>query len=160
MERQATLYSQETQFRIGGILADVTGIEQAAERFARTWEAGWAAHDSTEIAELYAADCIHRSMPFRPVHPGRKGVVEYVDWAFSTERATGVRFGPPLVAGDWATIEYWATMVTQDGGNPVTIAGCVIVRFRPDGLVAESRDYWHVADGHRHPEGALFMSAT
>jgi len=135
----------------------VTGIVEAAERFARTWEAGWAASDSTEIAELYAADCIHRSMPFRPVHQGRKGVADYVGWAFSTERATEVRFGAPLVAGDRATIEFWATMVTRDGGDLVTIAGCVIVRFRPDGLVAESRDYWHLADGHRPPEGTLFM---
>ena len=130
----------------------------AADRFAHTWEAAWLRGDTAAIAELYAEDCVHRSMPFRPVHRGRRGLVAYVEWAFSTERATEVRFGPPLVAGDLAIVEYWATLAEEPDGKPTTIAGCVIVRFRPDGLVSEARDYWHTADGHRPPEASLFLS--
>jgi len=130
----------------------------AADRFAHTWEAAWLRGDTAAIAELYAEDCVHRSMPFRPVHRGRRGLVAYVEWAFSTERATEVRFGPPLVAGDLATVEYWATLAEEPDGKPTTIAGCAIVRFRPDGLVSEARDYWHTADGHRPPEASLFLS--
>jgi ketosteroid isomerase-like protein len=135
----------------------VTSTREAADRFARVWEAGWARHDVDAIAPLYAEDCIHRSMPFRPVHVGRSAVVDYVRWAFANERATGVRFGTPIVDGDRAVVEYWATLVEQDNAAPVTIAGCAFVRFRPDGLVVEARDYWHVADGHQQPQGTEFM---
>jgi ketosteroid isomerase-like protein len=132
---------------------------EAAERFARTWEAGWARGEVDAIAELYAEDAIHRSMPFRPEHHGRGGVVEYVRWSFASERATAVRFGEPVVAGDVAVVEYWATLVAEPDGKPVTIAGCALVRFRSDGLVAEARDYWNLADGHQQPTGTEFLTA-
>lgn len=130
---------------------------EAAQRFARSWEDGWARGDAAAIAELYAEDCVHRSMPFRPLHQGRGGVVGYVEWAFSSERATQVRFGAPVVAGNLAVVEYWAMLVEQPEGKPVTIAGCAMLRFRPDGLVAEARDYWNTVDGHREPTGPAFL---
>ena len=129
----------------------------AADRFARTWEDAWRRHDVDTVATLYAEDCVHRSMPFRPVHAGRAAVVDYVRWAFSTEDTTEVRFGRPIVDGDLALVEYWATSVEHDGERPVTLAGCGLLRFDPDGLVVEARDYWHVADGHRPPTGSLFF---
>jgi ketosteroid isomerase-like protein len=130
---------------------------EAAERFARTWEDSWPRGDVAALAELYAEDCVHRSMPFRPVHEGRREVVDYISWSFSTERATEVRFGRPMVDGDLATVEYWVTAVEHEGAKPVTLAGVGLLRFRPDGLVVEARDYWHVADGHQHPTGRLFL---
>ncbi|GII66740.1 hypothetical protein Skr01_68250 [Sphaerisporangium krabiense] len=130
---------------------------EAAERFTRTWERGWAAHDAELIGALYAEDAVHRSMPFRPVHRGRAGVLEYIRWSFGAERAVDVRFGAPIVDGDRAFAEYRAFLVESDGGKPVTLAGCVVVRFGADGLAAETRDYWHVSDGHQEPGGGLFL---
>lgn len=130
---------------------------EAAERFARTWEDNWLRGDVAALAELYAEDCAHRSMPFRPVHEGRRGVVDYISWSFSTERATEVRFGRPIVDGDLAAVEYWVTVVEHEGAKPVTLAGVSLLRFRPDGLVAAARDYWHLADGHQRPTGTLFL---
>ena len=46
---------------------------EAAERFARMWEVGWLRGDVAAISALYAEDCIHRSMPFRPLHEGTTG---------------------------------------------------------------------------------------
>jgi hypothetical protein len=131
---------------------------EAAERFARTWEACWGRNEAEPLAALYAEGCVHRSMPFRPVHQGRAGMLDYIRWAFGDERATEVRFGQPLVDGDRAVVEFWATQVEVDGDKPVTIAGCAWVRFDPDGLAVETRDYWHVTDGDRRPEGALFLA--
>jgi hypothetical protein len=131
---------------------------EAAERFARTWEVGWLRGDAAAISALYAEDCSHRSMPFRPLHEGRDGVVDYVRWALSTERATEVRFSRPLLAGDVATVEYVAHLVEEPDRKPVTIAGCALVRFGPDGLVAEARDYWHQSDGRRPPTGETFLA--
>jgi ketosteroid isomerase-like protein len=132
-------------------------IREAAERFARVWEASWARHDADAIVALYAADCVHRSMPFRPVHVGHGELAEYLRQSFTDEPVTDVRFGTPIVDGDHAVVEYLATLTESDGDRPVTLAGCAFVRFRVDGLVAEVRDYWHIADGHREPTGAAFI---
>jgi hypothetical protein len=48
-------------------------------------------------------DAVHRSMPFWSEHRDRAGVVEYVRWAFSSEGATGVRFGER----SWPTTSRW-----------------------------------------------------
>ncbi|GAA1269006.1 hypothetical protein Psi02_18840 [Planotetraspora silvatica] len=119
---------------------------EAAGRFARTWERGWAAHDVELIVSLYAEGCEHRSMPFRPVHRGRAKLADYVRWSFENERVESVRFGEPLVDGDTAVAEF--VVLSSEDGRPVTLAGCVIVRFDAAGLAVESRDYWHVAEGH------------
>jgi hypothetical protein len=71
--------------------------------------------------------------------------------AVAEERDVGeVRFGTPLVEGDRAFVEYWATSVDRRG-EPTTLAGCAIARFDADGLVTEARDYWHVEAGHHTP---------
>ena len=131
-------------------------VREAAERFARTWQDGWARQDTTAIAALYSEQCVHRSMPFRPPHEGRDAVVDYIRRSFAEEPAVDVRFSDPIVDGERAVLEYRATMVEADGDRPVTLAGCAFLRFADDGLVVEARDYWHTADGHREPTGTLF----
>lgn len=137
---------------VGGV-----DVRDLAKRFARVWQAGWANGDVDGIAALYAEDCVHRSTPFRPQHEGRQGLLDYVRWAFASERAVDVRFGAPLVDGDRAVVEYRAWVVESEGDRPVSLAGCAFVRFGPDGLVKESRDYWLTVEGHREPTGALFF---
>lgn len=43
---------------------------EAAERFVRVWARAWAEHDVDALPELYAEDCVHRSMPFREPRRG------------------------------------------------------------------------------------------
>jgi ketosteroid isomerase-like protein len=125
---------------------------EAAAQFAQVWEAGWNAHDVDAVTARYAEDCVHRSTPFRPVHRGRAGMAEYVRQAFAEERDPEVRFNRrPLVEGDRALVEYWALVTDAETGQPQTLAGCAVVRFGPDALVVESRDYWHLEDGHHPP---------
>jgi uncharacterized protein (TIGR02246 family) len=124
---------------------------EAAGRWAATWTAAWRAHDVEAIVDLYADDCLHRSTPFRPPHRGRQGVRDYVTKAFADEQGVDdVRFGRPVVQGDQAWVEYWATLLDESGA-PITLAGCAMARFDGDGLVTEVRDYWHVQPGHRAP---------
>jgi predicted SnoaL-like aldol condensation-catalyzing enzyme len=130
---------------------------EAAERFARTWQDGWARHDTAAIAALYAEECVHRSMPFRPPHVGRDAVVDYIRGSFAEEPALDVRFSDPIVDGDRAVMEFRVTMIEAEADRPVTLAGCAFLRFADDGLVVEARDYWHTADGHREPTGTLFL---
>ena len=61
-----------------------------------------------------------------------------------------MRFGEPVEAGDRAAVEWWATLVLENGEEQ-TIAGCSVLRFDDRGLVVEARDYWHVEPGRREP---------
>ncbi|MFI9612879.1 nuclear transport factor 2 family protein [Streptomyces sp. NPDC052023] len=129
---------------------------QAAERFVRVWERGWAGHDVDALLALYAEECVHRSMPFREPHRGRAELGAYLRWSFARERVTDVRFAPPVVGQDGVAVAEFRVL-SEEGGRPATLAGCVFVRFGADGLAIETRDYWHTADGHQEPAGALFF---
>lgn len=102
-----------------------------AEAFERAWRAG----DGEAAAALYAEDCVFRSAPFRELEDARA----YMRRVIGEDRASEVWFGQAVEDGDRAAIEYRATLA--DGS---TIAGCHLVRFGNDGLVAEARDYWHL----------------
>jgi len=129
---------------------------QAARRFVRVWERAWAAHDVDAIRELYAADCVHRSMPFREPHRGRDELAAYVRWPFAAERTTDVRLSEPVVGRDGLAVAEFRVLAEEDG-QPSTPAGCVFARFDANGLAVETRGYWHTVSGHQEPTGSLFL---
>ena len=53
------------------------------------------------------------------------------------------------MSGDRAVVEYWA--VVRVRGEDETIAGIAVIRFQPDGLVAEQHDYWNTQAGRIGP---------
>ncbi|MGW0834060.1 nuclear transport factor 2 family protein [Streptomyces prunicolor] len=130
---------------------------EAAERFVRVWARGWAAHDVDALLELYAEDCVHRSMPFREPHRGRAELAAYLRWSFEAERVGEVRFSAPVVGQHGLAVAEFRVLAKEDG-EPSTLAGCVFVRFDGDGLAVETRDYWHAEAGHREPTGTLFLN--
>jgi hypothetical protein len=87
--------------------------------------------------------------PFRAPHVGREAELEYVSGAFAGERYLDVRFGEPVEIGGRAVVEWWGLL--RQNGRETTLAGASVLRFDADGLVAESRDYWHMEDGHGPP---------
>ncbi|MGW2962439.1 nuclear transport factor 2 family protein [Streptomyces sp. NPDC001220] len=129
---------------------------EAAERFVRVWERGWAAHDVDLLLALYAEGCVHRSMPFREPHRGRDALAAYLRWSFEGERVRDVRFSAPLVGPDGGAVAEFRVF-SEESGAAVTLAGCVFVRFDGRGLAVESRDYWHTTAGHQEPYGGLFL---
>lgn len=129
---------------------------EAAERFVRVWRRAWAEHDVNALLELYAEDCVHRSMPFRAPHRGRGELDAYLRRSFTAERVTDVRFSAPVVGADGVAVAEFRVLSEEDGA-PATLAGCVFVRFDAAGLAVETRDYWHTVGGHREPEGSLFF---
>ncbi|MGI5373109.1 nuclear transport factor 2 family protein [Streptomyces sp. CA-251387] len=129
---------------------------EAAERFVRVWERAWAEHDVEALLELYAEDCVHRSMPFREPHRGRAELAEYLRWSFAGERVTDVRFSGPVVGQGGVAVAEFRILAEEDGA-PSTLAGCVFVRFDATGLAVETRDYWDTVAGHREPEGMRFF---
>jgi ketosteroid isomerase-like protein len=113
------------------------------------WSKGWAAADPEPIAALYAEDAVFRSHPFREPRLGAAGAREYARWAFADEETVDFRFGEPVVDGDRAAVEYWA--ILRADGEDRTLFGIALLRFGPDGLVVQQRDYWSMEEGRREP---------
>jgi predicted SnoaL-like aldol condensation-catalyzing enzyme len=119
---------------------------QWADGYERAWRSG----DAEAAAALYADDVVYRSHPFREPHVGREAVLAYTRENFGMERGQEPRFGRPLAHGSSAAVEYWTPMV--EDGKEVTLVGCVVLRFREDGLVQESREYWFMEHGLHEPD--------
>ncbi|MDX3522765.1 nuclear transport factor 2 family protein [Streptomyces scabiei] len=132
---------------------------EAARRFVGVWQRAWAAHDVQAILELYATDCVHRSMPFREPHRGRDELAEYLRWSFTGERVDDVRFSDPVVGQDGVAVAEFRVLSEVDR-EPQTLAGCVFVRFDAAGLAVETRDYWHLMPTHAEPSRPMFLSRT
>jgi hypothetical protein len=114
------------------------------ERYGRAWETA----DKELTLSLFTEDAVYRSQIFREPSVGHDGIGGY--W----ERTQGqgdvrVRFGRAIVEGNHAAVEWWTTMV--DDGREITLPGCLVLRFAPDGRCEELREYWELADGHREP---------
>lgn len=122
-------------------------VESAAKTWASTWARAWPQRDAGTIARLYADEAVYRSHPLRDPHPG--GALAYTRWAFADEDEVCCWFGDPIVSGQRAAVEWWATLL--EGGRPVTLIGTTVLRFGPDGKVIEHRDYWLTDEGHRSP---------
>jgi SnoaL-like domain len=121
----------------------------AADRWARVWREAWEAQDSDAIVALYAPEARFSTEAFRVPYRGPDGVRTYVAQAFAEEREPQVWVGAPIVAGDRAAIEWWATVIEND--IPITLAGVSIIRFDDQGLVTEQWDSWNQGDGLQEP---------
>lgn len=116
------------------------------EAYGRAWEE----RDPEAAAALFAEDALYKVTPFRPAHAGRDGVREYWDSATSAQDRVRVRFGEPFGAGERVAVEWWTTLVT-DGGDELTLTGCLLLRFGADGLCEELREYWFAEPGTHDP---------
>ncbi|WP_326585040.1 nuclear transport factor 2 family protein [Streptomyces sp. NBC_00481] len=129
---------------------------EAAQRFVEVWRWAWSAHDVDAILELYAKDCVHRSMPFREPHRGRDELAEYLRWSFADERVDDVRFSEPVIGQDGLAVAEFRVLSEVDE-EPQTLAGCVFVRFDAAGLAVETRDYWHLVPVRTEPARPMFL---
>jgi hypothetical protein len=110
---------------------------EAAERWRGTWERGWRAHDADEILGLYAPEAYFQSHPFRQAQTPS----DYILPTLAEEEEAACEFGEPIVDGYRAAVEWSATTKLRDGGTE-RLAGVSLLRFDPDGLVVEQRDFW------------------
>ena len=117
----------------------------AVARWIDVYTAAWRSGELSRLEEIFAPDARTRSAPFRP----SESALQYHRRVLMTDRARDARFGLPLVDGDRAAVEYWASFT--DNGEEVTIAGFVILWFGPDGRCLDSRDYWQLEKGRHEP---------
>ncbi len=122
---------------------------EAAERWRRTWEEAWPRLDVEAITALYARSATYRALAFREPDLGLDGVRRYLHASFETASDVRCRFAAPIVAGDRAAVEWWASWV--EDGDALTMAGTTLLRFDDDGLVVDHRDYWYQQPGRAEP---------
>lgn len=103
----------------------------AAERWVAAWTRAWPARDPGPIAALYADKTSYRALAFREPDLGLEGVRRYPSENLAVEEDVECRFGDPIVAGDRAAVEWWASWVEE--GEPLTLAGVTVLRFDGDG---------------------------
>jgi hypothetical protein len=123
--------------------------EAAARRWRDTWQRAWPAKDVEAIVELYDGTVEYRALVFREPELGRGGVRRYLEENFGVEEQIECRFGDPVVAGDRAAVEWWASWI--ESGRELTLAGSTFLRFGADGLVVDHRDYWNEVDRREPP---------
>jgi hypothetical protein len=120
--------------------------ETAARAWVDAWDRAWRAKDETELAPVYAADVVYRSHPDREPQPP----LDYARSAFAEEGDDlELRWGEPLVAGNRAAVEWWASLT--ESGELVTLAGTSWLTFGDDGRVIEQHDYWTITPGRATP---------
>jgi ketosteroid isomerase-like protein len=109
----------------------------------------WRTGDDEVLADLFAADAVYTSHPFRAPLVGVEAIREYWRDTTSTQEELDLRFGNPLVVGNRVVVEWWASM--RDDGREITLPGCLLMRFRPGGRCQELREYWQEEEGRREP---------
>jgi hypothetical protein len=112
------------------------------EGYRRAWERA----DARGVLELFSSDARYRSHPLRPAHDG---VAAYWTRATADQADVRVRLGDPVVDGGRVAAEWWTTMVA--GGQPVTVAGCLLLSFAADGRCRDLRECWNQTDGRKDP---------
>jgi len=109
----------------------------------------WVGRDPQAAAALFTEDASYRSSPFVEPNLGQEGVVAYWTGATSTQADVEVEMGEPLVDGDHAAVEWWTRM--RADGDEITLVGCLLLRFAPDGRCEDLREYWNYESGRLPP---------
>jgi ketosteroid isomerase-like protein len=123
------------------------------DSWAREWldayGEAWRTGDDEAVADLFTADAVYRSDPFRPPLVGTDAIRQYWREATASQEELDLHFGQPLVLGNRVVVEWWAAM--REDRREVTLPGCLVMRFRPGGRCRELREYWHREEGRRQP---------
>ena len=119
--------------------------EEWAEEYRRCWEEA----DAEGVREIFAPDATYRSDIFAEPHRGRDGIEAYWRSVTAEQSNVTVRMGKPIATGERVAVEWWTTMDVS--GAPVTLPGCLLLRFDGAGLCVELEEYYRFAEGRHEP---------
>jgi ketosteroid isomerase-like protein len=115
------------------------------EGYRRAWEAA----DDRLVASLFTEEATYRSLIFEEPAIGPEGVAEYWRSVTASQADVTVRMGRPFVDGERVAVEWW-TQMTVDGED-LTLPGCLLLTFAPDGRCSSLREYWNPMPGRLEP---------
>lgn len=121
----------------------------AARRWSDTWRREWPARNLEAVLALYHPDVTYASEPFRVPFRSVEELRVYLAGAFAEEDEIEAWFAEPVVDGELASVEWWATLL-KDGAE-TTLVGTSILRFDGEGLAVEQRDTWNQTAGRVPP---------
>jgi len=121
----------------------------AAHRWGETWQRAWPARDLAAVSALYHPEVRYAAEPFREPLRGMDGLGAYFSQVFGEEDQIQAWFGEPVVEGQRASIEWWATLLEE--GVEISLVGTSTLRFDAAGLVVEQRDTWNQSSGRTPP---------
>jgi hypothetical protein len=120
--------------------------KQWIERYRRAWETA----DVGEVVDLFTPDASYRSSVFRDPGLGSDAISQYWQRGAGTQREVAVRMGRPVITDSRVAVEWWTTMIDPDEGE-ITLRGCLLLRFAPDGRCQDLWEYWQVQPGRQDP---------
>ena len=109
----------------------------------------WREKDSETLGRLFTPDAVYYSAPFREPHRGTTEILAYWERATATQVGLEIRLGSTIQQGNRASVEWWAAWTEK--GKGVTLLGCLVLQFAPDGRCEELREYWQMEDQIRPP---------
>ena len=125
---------------------------EAAAAWAEAYRQAWVDRDAAAAGALFTEGSAYRSYVFDEPHQGRSGVESYWSGVAANQSEVEVVMGAPFVDGDRVAVEFWTNMKVD--GEPVTLPGCLLLRFDESGLCADLREYWHyLPETHDPPDG-------
>ncbi len=120
--------------------------EEWIEHYRRAWETA----DADEIVDLFTPDASYRSSVFGEPYLGSDAIRRYWQRGAGSQRDVTVRMGRPVVAAGRVAVEWWTTMDDPEDGE-ITLPGCLLLRFAPDGRCHDLWEYWQVQPGKQDP---------
>jgi ketosteroid isomerase-like protein len=120
-------------------------VQEWVDAYGRAWEE----QDPAGAAALFTDDATYRSLIFEEPHVSPMGVAEYWTSVTAAQRDVTVRMGRPFLDGDRVAVEFWTTMQVE--GEPVTLAGCLLLDFADDGRCRRLREYWNFSGDIAEP---------
>lgn len=124
-----------------------TNTREAARAWVAGWSQAWRSGDGAAVGRLYSPGARFRSHPMRDT----EDPVAYASRVFATDKLVDLWFGEPIVDGDRASVEYWSVSVDPTGAE-ISLAGCGVLRFGPDGRCVDDIEYWCEQPGrHERP---------
>jgi predicted SnoaL-like aldol condensation-catalyzing enzyme len=122
-------------------------IELAA--WIETYRKAWEEADDRTVVDLFTDDATYRSSIFEEPHRGKEGIGAYWREVTSTQRDARVRMGRPIADGARVAVEWWTTM--ENGGEEITLPGCLLLEFDDEGRCKSLHEHWEWAEGRRDP---------
>lgn len=123
--------------------------KESVADWAEAYRIAWEKADSEAAAALFAENGTYRNDIYQEPNRGRPGVFDYWSGVTSVQSDVTVRMGAPFVDGDRAVVEFWTKM--KISGDPVTIAGALLLDFDESGLCTALREYFSFTEGSQDP---------
>src|SRR5262249_22759210 len=112
--------------------------DQRIERYQRAWGTA----DADAVVDLFTPGGSYRSSVFREPFVGSDAIQQYWQCGAGSQREVAVRMGRPSPTTRVA-VEWWTTMIDPYEGE-ITLPGCLLLHFVPDGRCWDLWEYWQV----------------